>query len=208
MDRRSWLLEFMTLGATLIGLAGCVSTQPSRFYVLTDLYSVESPPNAATAGQGPSVGVGPVSLPKYLDRPQIASRASRYQLTFDEFERWAEALDTNFSRAFGEHLARLIPTDRLAVFPWPRETPIDYQVLVEVVHFFGQRGGTASLIAHWSIVREESEEALVSRTSHLSAPVDGPQYEALVAAMSQTVTQLSGEIASAIRALAAHASAR
>jgi uncharacterized lipoprotein YmbA len=84
--------------------------------------------------------VGPVTFPKYLDRPQIASR---YELTFAEFERWAEPLNTNFTRAFTEHLARLIPTDRLVVFPWPRATPIDYQVTVEVAHFFGQIGETS-----------------------------------------------------------------
>jgi len=208
MDHRSWLLALVLLGASLIGIAGCANTQPSRFYVLTDLSSLESPYQGTTAGQGPAIGIGPVTLPKYLDRPQIATRAGRYELAFDEFERWAEPLDTNVTRALVEHLARLTPTDRIAVFPWPRGTPIDYQVTVEVTHFFGQRGGTAALIAHWSIFREGGSEALVSRTSHLSAPAGGPQYETMVAAMSQTVAELSGEIATAIRALAARASAR
>jgi hypothetical protein len=208
MDHRSWLLALVLLGASLMGFAGCASTQPSRFYVLTDLSSLEAPHQGTTAGQGVAIGVGPVALPKYLDRPQIATRAGRHELAYDEFERWAEPLDTDVSRALVEHLARLTPTDRIAVFPWPRGTPIDYQVTVEVTHFFGQRGGTASLIAHWSIFREEGTEALVSRTSHLSAPAGGPQYEAMVAAMSQTVAALSGEIATAIQGLAARASAR
>ena len=126
MDHRPWLLALATLSASLIGIAGCASTQPSHFYVLTDLTSVESPPQGTTAGQGPAVGVGPVTLPKYFDRPQIASRAGRYELAYDEFERWAEPLETNVTRALVEHLARLIPTDRLAVFPWTRGTPVDY----------------------------------------------------------------------------------
>jgi uncharacterized protein len=208
MKHRSWLLALVILSASLIGIAGCANTQPSRFYVLTDLASVESSPHATTGGQGPSIGVGPVTLPKYLDRPQIATRANRYELAFAEFERWAEPLDTNVTRALVEHLARLTPTDRIAVFPWPRGTPIDYQVTVEVAHFFGQRGGTSTLMAHWSIIRGEGTEALVSRTSHLSAPAGGPQYEAMVAALSQTVAELSGEITAAIRALAAQASVR
>ena len=79
---------------------------------------------------------------------------------------------------------------------------------MEVAHFFGQIGGTSSLIASWSIFRKEGGEALVSRTSRLSAAAGGPQYEAMVAAMSQTVAELSGEIATALRTLAAHASAR
>jgi uncharacterized protein len=94
MAHRPWRLALVLLGASLIGMAGCASTQPSRFYVLTDLASVESPPQVTTAGQGPAVGVGPVTLPKYLDRPQIATRAGRHELAYDEFERWAEPLDT------------------------------------------------------------------------------------------------------------------
>jgi uncharacterized lipoprotein YmbA len=79
---------------------------------------------------------------------------------------------------------------------------------VEVTHFFGQRGGNAVLVAHWSIFREGGTEALVSRTSRFSTPSGGPQYEAMVATMGQTVAEPSGEIATAIGALAAHASAR
>ncbi|MGH8072393.1 MAG: PqiC family protein [Candidatus Entotheonellia bacterium] len=202
-------LTIVILGTVLQAVIGCASTQPSRFYVLTDLSDHVAPPQAATAGQGPAVGVGPITFPKYLDRPQIGSRASRYELTFAEFQRWAEPLDTNFSRALVEHLAQLIPTDRMAVFPWPRGMAIDYQVTAEVVHFFGQIGGTSSLIANWSIFRKEGGEALVSRTSRLSAAASGPQYEAMVAAMSQTVAELSGEIATAMRTVAAaHASGR
>src|SRR5688500_2693638 len=130
MDHRPWLLALATLSASLIGIAGCAGTQPSHFYVLTDLASVEPPSQEAGAGQGPAIGVGPVTLPKYLDSPQIASRAGRYELAYDEFERWAEPLETNVTRALVEHLARLTPTDRVAVFPWPRGTPIDYQVMV------------------------------------------------------------------------------
>jgi uncharacterized protein len=163
---------------------------------------------APGAAQGPVIGVGPITLPKYLDRPQIVTRASGHQLALGEFERSAEPLDTNVIRALVEPLARLTPTDRIAVFPWPRGTPIDYYVTVEVAHFFGQRGGSATLIAHWSIFQEEGREALVSCTSRLTAQSGGPQYDGMVAAMSQTVAELSGEIAAAIRGLAARASAR
>jgi uncharacterized lipoprotein YmbA len=79
---------------------------------------------------------------------------------------------------------------------------------VEVTHFFGQGGGNALLIAHWSIFPEEGTEALVSRTSRFSMPSGRPQYEAMLATMGQTVAELSEKIATAIRALAARASAR
>src|SRR5262245_66066254 len=102
-------LAVMILVASLLGLGACAST-PSRFYILNALTASDT--MAATAGeQGPVIGVGPIMLPKYLDRPQIVTRASRNQLTLGEFDRWAEPLQDNVTSVLAENLARLIPTD-------------------------------------------------------------------------------------------------
>src|SRR5919108_2844543 len=99
------------LGASLV-IGGCAS-QPSRFYLLS------AGPNAETASlemsgrQGPTIGVGPVTLPRYVDRPQIVTRTSPYELKVAEFDRWGEALDPNFSRVLGENLALLLPSARV-----------------------------------------------------------------------------------------------
>jgi uncharacterized lipoprotein YmbA len=44
--------------------------------------------------QGPAIGLGPITFPKYLDRRQIATRTGPYELEFVEFDRWAEALSS------------------------------------------------------------------------------------------------------------------
>jgi uncharacterized lipoprotein YmbA len=75
----------VALVAVLLGLGACAST-PSRFYLLNTLPASETVP-ATAAGRGPVVGVGPITLPKYLDRPQLVTRASRNQLTLGEFDR-------------------------------------------------------------------------------------------------------------------------
>ncbi len=195
------VLAIVILLTPLAVLAGCAGTQPSRFYVLSDLSGLETAPPAAATGDGLVIGVGPITLPKYLDRPQIATRANPHELRFSEFERWAEPLDTDLARALADHLAMLLPRDRLLVFPWPRGTPLAYQVTVEVAHFLGTVGGQSVLTADWSLFREEERAAVVRRTSRFSAPAAGQGYEALVAAMSQTVADLSREIASAIHTL-------
>jgi uncharacterized lipoprotein YmbA len=197
----------VTLGAGLTLMGGCAS-QPSRFYLLNSLPSAQAVYPTTSTGQGPALGIGPVTLPKYLDRPQIVTRAGPYQLQFGEYDRWAESLDTNFSRVLAENLSLLTPTDRVAIYPWPRGTPIDYQVSIEVAQFAGQRGGESVLIASWTLFRGEGQEALVSRKSRYSAPAAGEAYEAMVAAMSQTVADVSREIASAIRGLGPVASTR
>jgi uncharacterized lipoprotein YmbA len=80
-------LAVIIMCTALAAFVGCASTQPSRFYVLSDLHSMETAPPAVPDGQGPAIGIGLIALPKYLDRPQIATLASRYELNFDAF-RW------------------------------------------------------------------------------------------------------------------------
>src|SRR6266487_207772 len=149
------LLTVVILSTAGWGLVGCASTQPSRFYVLSDLQRLETAQQGAPAEQGPVIGIGPMAFPKYLDRPHIVTLASRYELTLSEFERWAEPFEGNFARDLADHLATMIPTDRLAMYPWPPGTPIDYQVTIEVVHFVGQLSGASTLLAQWSLVGGE-----------------------------------------------------
>jgi uncharacterized protein len=191
--------------ASLLGLGACAST-PSHFYVLNTLSASETVP-ATAAERGPVIGVGPITFPKYLDRPQIVTRASRNQLTLGEFDRWAEPLQENFSSVLAENLALLIPTDHILLNPWSRPAALDYQVRVEVLHFDGWLGGESSFIARWSIL-DRAERELLSRKSHLNAPVGGRDYEALVVALNQMLETLSRDIATEIQRLAPRAAAR
>src|SRR5918999_6548000 len=142
-------LVAVTLGTSWLTV-GCAS-QPSRFYLLSALPGTEMSTPVASGQPGLTIGVGPVVLPRYLDRPQIATRTSAYELKLAEFERWAEPLDTNFTRVVAENLAALIPSARVTPFPWPRATPPDYQALVEVTHFLSHMGGESLLIADWTL---------------------------------------------------------
>jgi uncharacterized lipoprotein YmbA len=151
--------------------------------------------------------VGPITFPKYLDRPQIVTRASRNQLTLGEFDRWAEPLQENFSSVLAENLSLLIPTDQILLNPWPGSATLDYQVRVEVLYFDGWLGGESALIARWSIL-ERTERELLSRKFHLNAPTGGRDYEAMVVAMNQMIEALSRDIAAAIQHLASRIVAR
>ena len=200
-----WRLALVTLGGLLLGLEACTST-PSRFYILSSLSASETIP-AMSAEQGPVIGVGPITLPKYLDRPQIVTRAGSNQLVLAEFDRWAEPLQDNVARVLAENLARLIPTDQVLLHAWPRSATLDYQVTVEVLHFEGWLGGESRLLALWSIL-DGAELTLWSQRAALNAPVSGREYEAMVVAMNQLLEWLSRDLASAIQRLASRVVAR
>ena len=206
MYRSVLALVAVALGTPLM-VGGCAS-QPSRFYLLSALPSAETVALAPSGEQGPTIGVGPVTLPRYVDRPQIITRTSPYELQLAEFDRWAESLDTNFSRVLADNLSLLIPASRVVIAPWLRTTPIDYQIIVEVTHFLSQLGGESLLIADWTLFKGEGQQALISGKSRFSAATGGQDYAAIVAAMSQTVASLSREIATAIRGVGSRASTR
>jgi uncharacterized protein len=191
--------------ASLLGLGACAST-PSHFYVLNTLSASETVP-APVAAQSPVIGVGPITLPKYLDRPQIVTRAGSNQLALGEFDRWAEPLQDNVLRVLAENLARLVPTDHILLHPWTRSATVDYQVSMEVLQFDGWLGGESTLLARWSIL-DRAERELFNRMVHLHAPTGGRDYEAMVVAMNQMLEALSRDIALAIQRLASRAVAR
>ena len=191
--------------ASLLGLGACAST-PSHFYVLNTLSASETMP-ATAAAQSPVIGVGPITLPKYLDRPQIVTRVGRHQLALGEFDRWAEPLQDNVLRVLAENLALLIPTEQILLHPWPRSATLDYQVSTEVLHFDGWLGGESTLLARWSIL-DGAERELFTRLVDLHAPTGGQDYEAMVVAMNQLLEALSRDIATAIQRLASRAVGR
>ena len=76
-----------------------------------------------------SIGVGPVHLPRYLDRPQIITRTKGTDLKLAEFHHWAEPLADTFMRVVSENLSTLVPTDRVYLHPWGVGVDLDYKVL-------------------------------------------------------------------------------
>ncbi len=97
-----------TLCALLITLGGCAGTPNSRFYLLEPLTGAPGPEGTVPLDRAISIGLGPVTLPEYLDRPQIVTRTDRNTVLLAEFDRWAEPLSGNVSRTLAENLTYLL----------------------------------------------------------------------------------------------------
>ena len=154
-----------------------------------------------------TIGVGPVTLHPYLDRPQIVTRASRARLILGEFDQWGAPLRDSVTRSLAENLSLLVPTDRVVLYPWSRTTVPDYQVTVEVLQFDAGPGGEVILAARWQILNADEKE-LVMRKSRLTAAAGGHEYEATFTAMGRTLDALSRDIAAALLTIAQQAPRR
>jgi len=198
-----WVLAM--LGVLLLGLHGCASSPPTRFYVLPSLTGADPAPPAAQRDL--TIGVGPVTLHPYLDRPQIVTRASRARLILGEFDQWGAPLRDSVTRSLAENLSLLVPTDRVVLHPWSRTTVPDYQVTVDVLQFDAGPGGEVILAARWQILNADEKE-LVMRKSRVTAAAGGHEYEATVTAMGRTLDALSRDIAAALLTIAQQAPRR
>ena len=204
------LLFLLTVTSCIFIFEGCsLSRQapPTRLYVLTTLPQSERAAQTALT-ETAAIGVGPVTLPQYTNRPQIVTGNTNPELGRASFEQWAEPLENNFTRVLADNLSLLLATDQVVVFPWQGPTPIAYQVLVEVTQFLGEPGGQVLLEARWSVVGKEGKEVLVRKKSSFAEPVGGQDYQALATALSRTVAHLSRDIAATLTAIASNSSHR
>jgi uncharacterized lipoprotein YmbA len=190
--------RLLLLAGLLAGLTGCAGTaDPTRFYVLGLVDAPASTPRPAAVGQDLKVGVRAVELPRYLERPQIVTRASANRLELAEFHQWGAPLRLAMPAVLGENLARLLPSEQVQVFPWGRTFTPDAQVLVEITQLEGALNANTVLAARWRILGRSGTEVRAG-TSRLSES-SGKDYESLVAAHSRLLGALSREIAEALR---------
>src|SRR5215475_13402832 len=195
-------------GVALLGLSGCLgSTPPTQFYLVPSLTSSDTAPPASAGQRDLTLGVGPVTVPPYLDRPQLVTRTSRAKLALADFDQWAGPLPDTIARVLAGNLSLLIPTERVVLHPWPRTIDPDYQVTVEVLQFDRGPGGEVVLAARWSLLDRDGK-ALVLRTARLSQAAGGADYEATVTAMGRTLEALARDMAATLRSMAQPARTR
>jgi uncharacterized lipoprotein YmbA len=185
-------------------LAGCGgSPTPVEFYTLNSLSGTMQKANAADAAQNIAIGIGPVEIPKILDRPQIVTRTSPYTLKVDEFHRWAGPLQAGFAKVLAENISLLLGTQQVAVYPWEAGFKPHYRVVLDIRYFEGQFGQNVVLEVVWRVSERENQKIQAVKTSVIKEPLPATDYKSLVAAESQAIVQLSREIAQEIQRLQA-----
>jgi uncharacterized lipoprotein YmbA len=181
-----------------VALAGCGTSQPTRYYLLS-----AGAPDTAQVSARPelTIGVGPIVLPPYLDRRELVSRASSNELNVAVYDQWAEPLEENFSRVVREDLGQWLATDRIIRLPVKRSLrsalTMDYQVVIVVRQFEKTPDGSVVLNARWIIMDNDKNELMLRRSEYRQTPA-GNDYAAQAAAQSQVLGRLSEEVAAAI----------
>lgn len=191
----------LRIGLLILGisfLSGCSSSQPTQFYTLSGHVSGSGPTN----GQPIRLGVGPVFLPAYLDRPQVVTRHGDNQMTVADFDQWVEPLETTFQRVLTENLSNQLATDQIVSLPSRRDISLDHQVEVEVIRFDADEVGETILDARWRIFDGRGDRLQDSGRSRVRRQATSAQdYRSIAEAMSHCLGAMSIEIAEAIGTL-------
>lgn len=172
-------------------LAGCA--QPNKsFYVLTASGPVPS-------GGGIGIGVGPVSLAEYIDRPNLVTQEAPNQLGVSEDHRWAGDLSASIARVVAANLGRDLKTGNVRTYPWVRDEEINYQVTLDVRQLHSESDGYAVIEAGWRVYQLPERTLKASKTFTDREPLESDGYNASVAAQSRLIGRLSDNIASSLR---------
>ena len=170
--------------------AGCALLHPgpdrSRYFTLTASSNAdagESKPRRDLA-----IGLGPITLPDYLDRPEVVFRVGGNELHPGAFDVWAVPLADQFKSTLARDLAVLIDGCEVTTYPW---YPRTFDATVRAAH----------LVVRWAVRDGEGSHDGPVRESTFSAPLAGNDARDAVAALSAVLGDFSREIVSAVLAV-------
>ncbi|MCU0795133.1 MAG: PqiC family protein [Akkermansiaceae bacterium] len=179
------LLKSLVSSIALFLLASCAA--PKSYYLLT-------PEGPAPAGGGPGIGVGPVSIAAYLDRPNLVFQESGNRLAVAESHRWAGDLENNIATVLAANLGRRQNTGNVRTYPWSDDGDLRRQISIDVRQLHGTADGDAVLEAAWRVYSLPDRRMIASKSWSGTEPLEADGYDALAAAQSRLLARLATEI--------------
>lgn len=184
------------------GLAvGCLGSSPN-----VSLYTMNAVSDTRTTGapDALAIGVGPIRVPRYLDRPEWVTRSggSSSRLEIDDVRRWAGGFSSNVLSALAENLGAKLDTQQVVVYPAQTAFALDYRVGVDFHAFEGIGGDAVVLRASWVIRSGSTGGGPWSGYFATRRDIAGGGPEGLVAAHNEALALLADAIASRIEDLA------
>lgn len=187
-------------GLLLLQTACIGSTPPAQFYLLEPMAEAKSVQSNAKPS-GMTLSLAPVRLPAYLDRNQIVTASDKNTYQLDELHRWAESLDDNMTRVMLQDLSALLSAD-VVMGTTLRAKQAQLRLAVNVLAFHVNPQGQAELSAQWQVSR--GSEVVLSQQSTFRVAASGDDIALKVRALNQCLSQLSQEVASAVKVLRAN----
>lgn len=174
-------------GLLTLFLCGCGTSPIPNYYLLT-----ANAHRSAGASSNLIIGVGPIEVAEFLERPQVAIHGGTNRLEIDELNRWAEPLESALLRVMALNLAALLGTEKITVFPWRRDDQPNLAVRIAIMAL-DHRTGQAVLGVRWVLVDINSEQVIHQALERYEQPASS-EPALLAAAYSDLLAVLAADI--------------
>lgn len=179
----------------IIFLVGCGSSAPTNFYTLQSDTPIKQERGISKTK---TLMVGPIEIPKYLEKPQMVLTDSQYQLYYSDFNWWSSPLEDNIKNVMVMNLIGQVPRLHIIEFPGSLTDKPDFRVQVNFLEFDTTTKGVSILKAQWRLLNK-NRQTLYSKTVYYTQQIPMPlTYAAVAKGMSDNLSRLSGEIASTL----------
>lgn len=183
MFRRSFFSPAVIAPACVISLLltlqGCVGgrSTPEQYRLLT----ARAERNVSAPLSGKTLGVGPVRIAQFLQRPQIVTHGGGTQLRFEDNTRWGEPLDQGIQRVLLQNMAALTGAETRN-FPWRQNATPEYALRIDIIDFDKLQSGDSILEVSWILEDIKNSRVLKTQQERIQSSKD---YDDLLVQLAQ-----------------------
>lgn len=171
-------------------LAGCHPSIDPNLYVLNPKpFTVNLQKNQ----QHILIGIDSVTLPQYLDNPQLMIFTTPHQSNLFEHDQWAEPLSSNIQRVLQTNLINSLHGTAVEIAPWDSDFYPQHHLRVEITQFKVDKQGHSNLRAIYTI--ETDNKVVHQYQVQLYEKLTVVTPTTIVLSMNNLINQLSDRIA-------------
>ena len=198
MADRARVIRMALVILGVCAVTGCSVLEPkpdtSRYFLLR-----------AVAEEGPAplddlvLGLGPVTVPDYLDRSEMLDLVGPYELRYSADNRWIEPLGGQLRQTLADNLRTTLRPDAIVEYPWYTTDPVTLEVGVTFSAIRLDEGGVWRGSATWVLRDAATARALERADYDFELGRDAVPPEDVARRLSEEMAGLAAEIAAGVR---------
>lgn len=183
---------------TLVIILGCIFLTACQQSPRKNYYLLSGPTQQTevTSAITQAIGIGPIELPGYLQRPQMVRHQGDNALNMADNHFWAEPLDKGIVRVLALHLTLRDNSRMMLPFPWRGDSKPNLSLRLHI-HELKLIDGHASMNATWKLFDNTHKNTLLQQ--HFIRSVKAKDNaNGMASAYSELFAQLANEMDKAL----------
>ncbi|KTC83437.1 PqiC family protein [Legionella cincinnatiensis] len=184
-------ISLIVLGFILVA---CTRSKEPQYYLLNP---IAMPNKQMNHYNNLHLGIDDITIPAYLEKPQIMISYSPNRVELEEYHQWAGALDKNIKSVISTNLSSLLPGAIVESSPWNVKFKPNYQLQIDIEQFTIDMQGNSILRAEFILYHQDN--IFKKQNVYYRLKVPHITIENLIASMNNNLTHLTQDIAKAFR---------